>query len=1137
MGNLLLDEVHGKGRLVQIRLLGGVEAIDDDGRSIDVGPPKCQAVLASLALSVGSAVPVSRIVELVWGDQPPRTADKTLQSYVTRLRKGLGPDSIERVGAAYRLSVLPESVDVERFQRHLSAGNPEEALAEWAGVPLAGLEVPGLFASVDGLVEQWLGAKEADLEQLVERDPTAAVAPLTELTAEHPFREGLWALLMTALYRDGRQADALGAYRRARGHLVDELGVEPGPRLREIEALILAHDERLDRAPVEPTVVTAPTGTVTFGFSDIEESPRLWAANRQAMAIAVRRHDELVRSIAADHGGHVFSSGGDSFGVAFNRASDAAKWAVTVQRAMVDEDWPRDAVLRVRIGLHTGEAEERANDYYGQAVNTVTRMAAAGHGGQTLVSSVTAGLLQHDDLRELGSFRFDGMNSDLNVSQLGDGEYPHLRTGESRRGNLPLRATRLYGRDQDLDGLTAAMAANPLVTVVGPGGIGKTRLALAAARLVEDDFSNGAWLVELADISSPSEVPRAVAEVLDVGHSPGRTITESIVAHLESRRTLLLLDNCEHVVQGAAELAAAIAAHCPATMVLATSREGLGLADEQLIVVGPLEVGGPAVELFAERARSGDAGFDLEAERDAVVEICRRLDGVPLAIELAAARARSLSPADLVLRLDDRLRLLTGGRRRSVERHRTLRATIQWSYELLTTPEQALFQRLSTFAGSFDLVAVEAVTADEDLPVEEINGLLGDLIDRSMVVVEAGAYGLRFRLLETMREFAAELLFEAGDSERLAIAHAAFVRNEVERIGGLLASNAEVDGSIQLAELWPNLRGAVDWALANEDTELVVAFLRPIALQVVLRRGLGEVADWAERLLAIAPENDEDSKAWGLLWAAMTYSMTQDTGRSRAMIEQYGNPEHVFVRYAFLLGVEDPDFGALEVGPLVIAEMHRRGEPVYARLFEMFTGAAMMSAGRFDEAEARHGSLAEILRAEGPPSILNWTLYLLGAAAAFQGNQALADKFWDESSSVTVPPRTNSPNEALAARTAFRQGRRIEAYRMLIEHGDELIEDNNLAGVVMIGLEFVNMMTELGRLSDAALVLGHFDGTGLLELEGPSFKLLLVDAMDRVAMDSDAAAVRADAAARKIDEAETLAAIRRVLSDLIGGDS
>ena len=306
----LLLKGERRGLMVQICLLGGVSAATDDGDPVDIGPAKCQAVLAALALSAGSAVPVSRLVDLVWGESAPRTAEKSLQSYIARLRKSLGPDAIVRTGSAYRLDLASDQVDVLRFQGHLDAGHIDAALAEWTGTPLAGLDTAGLAATTDGLVEKWLGAVETNLERLVETDAAAAIGSLTELTANHPFREGLWALLMTALYRMGRQAEALAAYRNAREYLVEQLGVEPGPRLRELEALILDHDDQLSvRAPRIGTSTGIPTGTVTFGFSDIEGSARLWARDRQRTAPAIARHDDLVRVAAAENDGACLCDG------------------------------------------------------------------------------------------------------------------------------------------------------------------------------------------------------------------------------------------------------------------------------------------------------------------------------------------------------------------------------------------------------------------------------------------------------------------------------------------------------------------------------------------------------------------------------------------------------------------------------------------------------------------------------------------------------------------------------------------------------------------------------------------------------------------------------------------------------------
>ena len=346
---------------MRVRLFGGVGAIDADGVDLDVGPAKCQVVLATLALSAGSAVPVRRFVDAVWGEDPPRTAERTLQSYIAGLRKVLGAAAITRSAGAYRLDLPRDAVDVVRFQRLLDAGDVESALQEWTGIPLAGLEAPGLDSAVVGLTERWLSATERDLERRVESDPAGCIGRLTEFTAAHPFREGLWALLMTALYRVGRQADALTAYRTARDQLADHLGVEPGPRLRELELRILRHDEHLagpGPAAITPAVAALPSGTVTFGFAEVDGAAALWATHRRAMAEAMTRHHDLVQDIARRHDGHLFSRGGDAFGIAFSRADRASSWACALHDAVRSQPWPGELEIAVRIGLHTGEADE-----------------------------------------------------------------------------------------------------------------------------------------------------------------------------------------------------------------------------------------------------------------------------------------------------------------------------------------------------------------------------------------------------------------------------------------------------------------------------------------------------------------------------------------------------------------------------------------------------------------------------------------------------------------------------------------------------------------------------------------------------------------------------------------------------------
>jgi predicted ATPase/DNA-binding SARP family transcriptional activator len=1112
---------------VGIRLLGGVSAATSSGEPVDVGPAKCQAVLAALALSVGSAVPVSRLVELVWGQEPPRTADKTLQSYVTRLRKGLGHTSIIRTGAAYRLAVDTEAVDVARFQRRLDAGDISGALGEWTGTPLAGLDPGGLSAVVDGLIEQWLGAVEIDLEHQVETEPAATIGMLTELTARYPFREQLWALLMTALYRVGRQADALAAYRRARQHLVDQLGVEPGSRLRELESSILDHDARLeiDHSPSRPAP-DLPTGTVTFGFSEVADAARLWADHRHQAATTMARLDELVRFAVADLGGHIFATGGDSFGVAFHRAGDAAAWATELQAAMEREPWPGGAELRLRIGLHTGETEERRNDYFGPAVNAAARICAAGHGGQILVSGATSMLLDRGDLRELGSFRLDGVVAEHRILQFGDGDHPPLRTDHSRRGNLPRRLGRLIGRDRDLNTISDALATSPLVTLVGPGGIGKTRLALAVAQLVEADLSGGAWLIELASIGAPSEVARAVATTLHVTDSPGRTLTESIVAALQSRQALLVLDNCEHVVDGAADLARAIVEGCPGVQVLATSREGLRLGEEQLIAVTPLHPAGPGVELFNERALAADRSFDPRANRHEVEEICRRLDGVPLAIELAAARIRSLSPADLIARLDDRLRLLTGGRRGGVERHRTLRATIQWSYDLLSPAEQVLFQRLSIFAGPFDLSAAETVAADPDLA--GVDDLLGDLVERSMLTVESGPYGRRFRMLETMRQFGAEHLSGGGLTDLIAERLAQWSLDNVTRCHRLLASHAEAEGVARLAELWPNLRAAFDWACAIGDHQLACALVRPIAPEIYLR-SQSEIGAWAERILAITPADDEETIAFALTWAARRYMRHLDRDGYERLVERYGEPDRAMIHYARAFVYADYDEMA-RWAPLSVAELRDQGDDYVADLFEVVGLAyTLLMTGRLAEHDDLATALAVRFRAEGPPTGLNWALTQLGVSASIQGDHEGSWRAFEDSLAVAVPDRTYTVQNPIEARGALQRGDRAGAYELLGGFVDEVIERDNWHLAVVACVEFVGIMAGAGCLAEAARILGHLEASNATSA---GVRMLIASAAARVAASGTDLTPHL-AAGRALDVRQALAYVRDVLDRLV----
>ncbi len=1075
-------------RSLRVRLFGGVSAVADDGQLVDVGPAKCQAVLATLAFSPGVSVPVWHLVETIWGEEPPRTAERTLQSYVARLRQALGRDAITRTGAAYRLNVESDDVDVIRFERLLGEGRVDEALAEWAGPPLAGLDVPGLAATVTGLTEQWLTAVETELERRVDVDPAAAIGDLTELTATHPFREGMWALLMTALYRVGRQADALAAYRTAAERLEEELGVEPGPRLRELELRILRHEQDLG---AEPTPVSSgarlPTGTVTFALTDLEDAAHKWFQHREAMSEAMARHHTLIQSLAIRHGGHVFIAGGDSYGLVFAAAGNAAAWAVDMQEAMGAEVLPNGLNLEVRIGIHTGEAHERNGGYFGPAVNLAECLATAGHGNQTLISSTTATLLGNVTTLDLGWYRFDGVVAEQHVFQLGRGEHPALRVEDRFRGNLPHRLGRLIGRSEELNAIVDAVAAYPVVTLMGPGGIGKTTLALNAADRAK--VGEDGWLVDLTEIDSPDQVPRAVADILDVGERQGVTLTRSIIDTLRSRHTLLVLDNCEHVVEAAAELAEAITRGCEHVRVLATSRERLGVTNERIILIPPLDPTGSAVELFTQRAGAVSGLIEPEADRPAVEEICRRLDGIPLAIELAAARTSTFSPAELVERLEHRLRLLDGVRRTGTDRHRTLRSAIQWSYDLLTAPEQVLFRQLSIFAGPFNLAAAEHVVSDPGLDPHDVDRVLSRLVEQSMLTVESGPFGRRFRLLEPIREFGASRLDQAARAE-LADRHATWCFSEVTEIHQQLAGWGEIEGVARLAELWPNLREAFYWVCGTGNRTLGRALIRPILAEIILRSRY-ELGDWLEHLLDRTPPDDEDGLIFGLYWAAHRYSVRQDPDGYQRLVERHGEPDHVLVHHGRAMAMADHRAMA-EWAPHAVEELRRSGDEHLAERAEINVVTAWLNLGRYDECDARLRQLLARYRTQGPPTFVNWTLLLLGYSESFQGWLDRADAYFDEAIEIDVPPGTYTPNKPLEARAAFRRGNHVRAYRTLRSHIDELLATDNMQGGRIDCIEFVNMMARVGRFNEADRVLNYLEDSGLLDT--PAWRGLVEDA-------------------------------------------
>jgi hypothetical protein len=453
---------------------------------------------------------------------------------------------------------------------------------------------------------------------------------------------------------------------------------------------------------------------VTFLFTDIEGSTRRWEADAEAMRAALLAHDEVLRSAIESHGGFLFSHTGDGVVAAFASPRSAVDAAVKAQLALE---------LPARMGIATGEAELRDGDYFGTVLNRAARVMAAGHGGQILVADSTAGLLSGLDLLDLGPRRLRDVPIPVGVFQVRSAglrvEFPSLRALDTTPGNLRPATTSLIGRESEVDAIKTAVRSHRLVTLTGVGGVGKTRLALEIATQLADEFPDGVWVFELAAVTDPASVPDAVAAVLGITRQPGKTVSESVAAALEGRSRLLVFDNCEHILDPAADMIDAIFSHSQTVNVLATSREGLRVADEHLWAVPSLDltdgIESSAAALFVERAAAvrQDVPLTASSESAAVVDICRQLDGIPLGIELAASRMQSMTATEVRDRLGDRFRLLVGSRR-GLERHQTLRHAVQWSYDLLNEDEKSILDRCSVFAGGFDLAGAQAVTGSDD---------------------------------------------------------------------------------------------------------------------------------------------------------------------------------------------------------------------------------------------------------------------------------------------------------------------------------------------------------------------------------------------------------------------------------------
>ena len=721
---------------------------------------------------------------------------------------------------------------------------------------------------------------------------------------------------------------------------------------------------------------------MTFLFTDVEGSTRRWEADADGMRVALAAHDEVLRAAIEAQGGWLFKHTGDGVCAAFASPRFAVDAAVAAQGALE---------LPVRMGLATGEAELRDGDYFGAVLNRAARVMAAGHGGQILLAESTAVLLSGVDLLDLGPRRLRDLPTAVGVFQVRAAglrtEFPALRALDASPGNLRAATTSFIGRESEVAELQTAVKAHRLVTLTGVGGVGKTRLALEVAARRADEFPDGVWLFELAAVTDPAAVPDAVAAVLGITQQPGKTVTESVAAALEGRSRLLVFDNCEHVVDSVADLVEAILAASATVTILATSREGLGVSEEQLWRVPSLDVNpgteSAAVNLFVDRAQSVVSDFSLArpGEADAVVEICRRLDGIPLAIELAASRMAAMTAIEVRDRLDQRFRLLVGSRR-GLERHHTLRHAVAWSYDHLDDTEKALLERCSVFAGGFDLQSACAeMGSDDDFATLD---LLDALVRKSLLVADRSAGRTRFSMLETIRQFAEEQLVASGAATEARTAHARYFAGREADILALWDSPRQREAydwfTIELA----NLRTAFRWAAEQGDLDTAAIIATYAALLGVMVENREPIA-WAEEL--IEPARVADHPRLALLYAMATQCC--QVGRTDDAVRYADAAQLVIASGRY----EEVPFGgesALGVAYLHIGQPERTVEWCRAQLargrdthtvITAYLVLALTLAGSHEEAMAAATGLIDAAEATHNPFVLSLALYVHHDAA------------------------------------------------------------------------------------------------------------------------------------------------------------
>jgi predicted ATPase/class 3 adenylate cyclase len=895
-----------------------------------------------------------------------------------------------------------------------------------------------------------------------------------------------------------------------------------------------------------------PSGVVTFLFTDIEGSTRLWERHPDTMPRALEQHDELLRGIIESTGGHVFKTVGDAFCAAFADPAQAIEAAVAIQLALRRVAWPLPGPLHVRMALHTGRAEERQGDYFGRPLNRCARIEGVAVGDQVLLSRETAALVAERlpagaSLADLGAHRLRDLARPEHVFQLNPpglpADFPPLRSLDALPNNLPARGSSFIGREAALATVRERLAHTRLLTLKGVGGLGKTRLALQLAADMLDQFEDGVWFVELAPVTDPELLPQAVATALGVREEPGCPITGSLIDALRDQALLLVLDNCEHLVDAAAALSAALLGQCRGLKVLVTSREPLNIEGESVWPVPPLAL--PSIQdiatsadpvaavlyseaalLFVERAREVAPGFELSAANAvAVAEICRRLDGIALAIELAAARVPMMAPPQIAARLDQSLRLLTGGKRAGLPHQQTLRTAIAWSYDLCSADERLLLRRLAVFQGGWSLESATAICTDDQLDDWLLVDLLAQLANRSLVEAlgSDGPDGPRYRLLETIRQFAMEQAQAAGDDVTgLRERHLAWGSELAEQADAGLRGAEQAMWLTRLDIEHDNLRAALDWA-ADAGTTGMGLRLGGHLWRYWYQRG--RVAEGRQTLAELLALPDFDTapadRALALHGAGTLATREGDLTQARAWLEtslairrELGDLPGISATLNNLAIVAN-QAGQVEEAQRILEEnlavQRRIGDPwpIATTLYNLATSDH--EQGRFADARRRLDESLALSRAAGRQRLTAKVLEGLGLLRGYAGDYSGALAYLDQSLATfdSLGDRAMAAQVLRASAVMLRAEQRLpEAFTRIkasLAAFSELGERRGLA----------QALTELGRLhfynSDLPAARAAFaESIAVVEsLDDPFIASDLFDALGRLAChDEDFLAAR-----------------------------